>query len=170
MSETRVCLGFSVLFLMLLAASPASATVAPECSGFLSGHSFSRASPLSATQQPTDIRDLKTFGEAMTKGMLLRPEQDDLFEIYRRIFFGDPNTSVDNATLKTVTDTLKEHPELQKPHFREYEIETVQKVYEAPDSLTRYLKSQNLSPYRRFKTDPETRQNDMGLRLGMIPN
>ncbi len=94
-------------------------------------------------QRQTDVRDLKTFGQAMTEGMLLRPDQVDLFEIYRKIFFGDPNTSVNDATLKTVADTLKQHPELAKPHFREYEIETVQKVYETPESLAKHLKSQN---------------------------
>ncbi len=94
-------------------------------------------------QQQTEVSDLKTFGQAMTEGMILRPDQVDLFEIYRKIFFGDPKTSVNDATLKTVTDILKVHPELAKPHFREYEIETVQKVYETPESLAKHLKSQN---------------------------
>ncbi|MBK7844400.1 MAG: hypothetical protein IPJ71_11995 [Bdellovibrionales bacterium] len=96
-----------------------------------------------AVRQNIEIRDLSTFGQAMTEGMLLRPEQTDLFEIYRKIFFGDPNTSVNGATLKTVTDLLKNHPELQKLPFREYEVETVRKAYEMPESLAKYLKSQN---------------------------
>jgi hypothetical protein len=92
--------------------------------------------------QPPEVRDLKTFGDAMTQGMTLNPEQGDLFEIYRKIFFGDPNTSVNNQNLKSVTDILAKHPQLQKPHFREYEISTVEKVYETPESLAKYLKSQ----------------------------
>jgi len=89
-----------------------------------------------------EVSDLKTFGQAMTEGMLLNAEQADLFEVYRKIYFGDPNTSVNNESLKSVTDILKKHPDLQKTHFREYEISTVEKVYESSESLTKYLKSQ----------------------------
>lgn len=89
-----------------------------------------------------EVSDLKSFGQAMTEGMLLNAEQADLFEVYRKIYFGDPNTSVNNETLKSVTDILKKYPDLQKSHFREYEISTVEKVYESSESLTKYLKSQ----------------------------
>jgi formylglycine-generating enzyme required for sulfatase activity len=96
-------------------------------------------------QQMTEVRDLKTFGRAMTEGMLLQPDQADLFEIYRKVFLGNPNTSVGDATLKKVTNLLKKHPDLMKPHFREYEIETVLKIYESPQSLLKYLKSQTVT-------------------------
>jgi hypothetical protein len=87
-----------------------------------------------------EVSDLKTFGQAMTEGMLLLPDQADLFEVYRKIYFGDPNTSVNNETLKSVTEIQKKYPELEKPHFREYEISQVEKVYETPESLAKYLK------------------------------
>jgi formylglycine-generating enzyme required for sulfatase activity len=95
-----------------------------------------------ASRQAPEVRDLETFGQAMSQGMLLRPEQSDLFEVYRKIFFGDPNRSVD-ATLKTVTDILQKHPELAKPHFREYTIAVVKQVYDTSARLANYLKSQN---------------------------
>lgn len=131
---------FSILvWTLVLATDTVDASI--RCSEIFSR----RTSTTVSTKQQTEVRDLMTFGQAMTEGMLLRPEQGDLFEIYRKIFFGDPNTSVNGSTLKTVTDTLKQHPEITKPHFREYEIETVQKVYETPDSLAKYLRSQNIN-------------------------
>jgi ankyrin repeat protein len=82
------------------------------------------------------------FGKSMSEGMLLRPEQSDLFEIYKRTFFGDPKSS-HLGTLKNVTDILSQHPELTKPHFREYIISTNDRVYDSPESLNKYLKSIN---------------------------
>ena len=46
------------------------------------------------------ITDILSLGKEMTQGLILRPEQGDIFEIYRQIFFGDPKTSVDGKTLK----------------------------------------------------------------------
>ncbi|OFZ11196.1 MAG: hypothetical protein A2Z20_10900 [Bdellovibrionales bacterium RBG_16_40_8] len=125
------------IFSLLLAGIGAEAQL--RCADLLAGRPLAKPS----VQQLAEVRDLRTFGQAMTEGMLLRPDQVDLFEIYRKIFFGDPNTSVNDATLKTVTDTLKQHPELAKPHFQEYVIESVQKVYETPEALAKHLKSQN---------------------------
>ncbi len=107
-----------------------------------------------------EVRDLKTFGQAMTEGMLLQPGQADLFDVYRKIYFGDPNTSVNSETLKSVTDIQKKHPELQKPHFREYEISTVEKVYETPESLAKYLKSQ-------IQTAGEVRNNLLQIEANL---
>ncbi len=89
-----------------------------------------------------EVKDLKSFGQAMTEGMLLDASQADLFDVYRKIYFGDPNTSVNGETLKSVTTQLKAHPDLEKPHFREYEISTVEKVYDSSEALSKYLKSQ----------------------------
>ena len=96
----------------------------------------------------------------MTEGMLLQPGQADLFDVYRKIYFGDPNTSVNNETLKSVTDIQKKHPELQKPHFREYEISQVEKVYETPESLAKYLKSQ-------IQTAGEVRNNLLQIEANL---
>jgi len=88
-----------------------------------------------------EITDINSFGKAMTEGMLLNPNQADLFEVYRKLFFGDPNTNV-GKDLKNVLVELQKHPELIKPHFLEYEITSVEKVYDTPEALTKYLKSQ----------------------------
>ncbi len=122
-----------VLFLLLVPLAPANAELSCR-------QVFSHFNDNSSVQKPVEVRDLKTFGDAMTQGMLLNPEQGGLFEVYRKIFFGDPKTSVDNQNLKSVTDILVKHPELQKPPFREYEISTVEKVYETPEALEKYLK------------------------------
>ncbi len=88
------------------------------------------------------ITDIDSFGKAMTSGMQLHAEQSDLFEVYRAMFLGDPNVSVDGKTLKSVTDILAKHPELEKPMFREYTINAVEKVYSSPDSLNKFVQSQ----------------------------
>ncbi len=92
--------------------------------------------------QKTQVTDLNSFGKAMTEGMLLAPEQSDIFEVYRKVFFGDSNTSVDGKTLKSVTEILKKHPELTKPMFTEFNISTVEKIYETPEALAKYIRSQ----------------------------
>lgn len=104
---------------------------------------FSNVDHGSQVAPPREVKDLKSFGQAMTEGMLLHPGQTDLFEVYRKLYFGDPNTSVNNSTLTTVTDILKKHPELEKPHFREYEIKTVEKIYETPEALSKLISSQS---------------------------
>ncbi|MBK7963830.1 MAG: ankyrin repeat domain-containing protein [Bdellovibrionales bacterium] len=114
----------------------------------------------SEAPKQVEVRDLKTFGQAMTEGMLLQPGQADLFDVYRKIYFGDPNTSVNNETLKSVTDIQKKHPELQKPNFREFEISTVEKVYETPESLAKHLKSQ-------IQTAGEVRNNLLQIEANL---
>lgn len=88
------------------------------------------------------ITDIDSFGKAMTSGMQLHAEQSDLFEVYRAMFLGDPNVSVDGKTLKSVTDILAKHPELEKPMFREYTINAVEKIYSSPESLNKFVQSQ----------------------------
>jgi formylglycine-generating enzyme required for sulfatase activity len=126
----KTILNTSILALLLIFHTGA-VNAAPQCAVVF------REAP-----KQVEVTDLKTFGHAMTEGMLLTPSQADLFDVYRKIYFGDPNTSVGNETLKSVTDILKKHPDLQKPPFREYEISTVEKVYETPEALAKYLKSQ----------------------------
>jgi len=92
-------------------------------------------------QKRTDVKDLHSFGKAMTEGMLLGPEQADIFEVYRKVFFGEASTDVGPRNLKTVLDELNKHPELKKSHFSEYEISTVVRIYKTPDVLTKHLKS-----------------------------
>ena len=107
-----------------------------------------------------EVRDLKNFGQAMTERMFLQSEQAELFDVYRKIFFGDPNTSVNNETLKSVTDIQTKYPDLQKPHFREYEIFQVEKVFDTPESLSKYLKSQ-------IQTAGEVRNNLLQIEANL---
>src|SRR4051812_14029279 len=101
-----------VTSLLLAQVSAANATV--QCEQL-----FTSTTAQSSVQAPVEVRDLKTLGQAMTQGMTLNPEQADLFEVYRNIYFGDSNTSVKNETLKSVTDILTKNPNLEKPHFPE---------------------------------------------------
>lgn len=99
-----------------------------------------------------DMSDLDKFGEAMTKGMLLNPQQVDLFTLYRQLYFGDPNTPIAGYALSNVNEILRIYPELKKPPFREYEMKELTKFYEAPESLNQHLKSQ-------FQTVGQIRSN-----------
>ncbi|MFZ3229530.1 MAG: SUMF1/EgtB/PvdO family nonheme iron enzyme [Pseudobdellovibrio sp.] len=127
----------SLIIPLLFLAQTSIANAAIRCEQL-----FTNTARQSFVQTPVEVRDLKTLGQAMTQGMTLNPEQADLFEVYRKIYFGDPNTSVNNETLKSVTDILTKNPNLEKPHFPEYEISTVEKVYDTPENLSKYLKSQ----------------------------
>ncbi len=119
-----------------------SYSVAANANSFFCKKIYNESQNTNTDHQIKPITDIDSFGAAMTNGMLLRTEQSDLFEIYRQLFLGDPNTNVEGKTLKSITDILAQHPELEKPHFREYEISQVIKVYEVPNSLAKYLKSQ----------------------------
>lgn len=103
--------------------------------------SNSRAHQLEVPKK-TEIHDLISFGQAMTEGMLLHPEQKDLFEVYRLFFFGDPNTKVDGHKLDSVTNILVKYPELQKQFFPEYTIQLVERVYQTPEALNKFIKTQ----------------------------
>lgn len=92
--------------------------------------------------QKTQITGLNSLGKAMTEGMLLNPHQGDIFEVYRKLFMGEPSTEVAGKTLKSVTDILAKHSDLKKQHFPEYIISTVEKIYQTPDSLDKFVKSQ----------------------------
>ncbi len=88
-----------------------------------------------------EITDMMSLGQAMTEGMLLNPNQVDIFDVYRKFFFGYAEIDI-GRNLKSVLDELQKHPELIKLHFPEYEISAVEKTYETPGLLANYLKSQ----------------------------
>lgn len=90
---------------------------------------------IQSSAKKTEVVDLTSFGKALTEGMLLNSDQADIFDIYRKAFFGDPNTNIESS-LKTVTNILKKYPELKKEMFTEYHISTVKKIYETPEALT----------------------------------
>jgi formylglycine-generating enzyme required for sulfatase activity len=106
------------------------------------------------------FHDLESFSKAMTQGMILHPEQSDLFEIYRKLYFGNPNTPLNDETLNTVTQELKKHPELRKPHFKEYEIHHLQRIYDVPESLSKFVNSQ-------IKTAGQIRSNLFQIKANL---
>jgi hypothetical protein len=72
--------------------------------------------------QPATINDIdspEAFFEAMTKGMILGPEQEGLFGFYRTVF-GNPSPKV-GKDLKAVHAVLDKHPNLidEQVLFRE---------------------------------------------------
>lgn len=91
---------------------------------------------------PAPVTNLSTLGQAMSQGMILHDNQADIFEIYRQLFFGDPKVSVDNYNLISVSKIIAQHPELEKPHFQEFNISSVEKVYETPKSVSDFIYSQ----------------------------
>jgi hypothetical protein len=124
------------------------ALVHPSCKNIFN----STQTPQIPSANPLKITDLNSFAKAMTQGLVLRDNQDDLFEIYRKMFFGDPKVSLNNQTLSDVNEILKKHPELRKPHFRDYEISYHFQIYEVPEALSKFVLSQ-------FKTAGQIRSN-----------
>jgi hypothetical protein len=124
-----------LLFLILIHISPLTQASEQTCLELFSQHGDTTPA----------IESIDTFAEAMTRGMLLLPGQEDLFQIYRTGFFGDPITSVNSYTLKSIHDLLEKHPELSKRHFREFLITQVRYVYESPTSLTQFILGQSRS-------------------------
>ena len=98
---------------------------------------------ISATtsSERTEVTDLTSLGKAMTECMLLGPEQADVFEIYRRVFFGDSSTEVGGRSLQTVLAELAKHPELAKSHFPEYTFSNLVKIFQTPSELVKYIRS-----------------------------
>lgn len=88
------------------------------------------------------IKDLTAFGEAMTRGMLLRESQADLFEVYRKVFFGDAFYNTNGYNLGSVLKILQKYPELKKPMFPEFIISSHGRVYQVPQELADFVNSQ----------------------------
>ncbi|MFN3453747.1 MAG: ankyrin repeat domain-containing protein, partial [Pseudobdellovibrio sp.] len=73
---------------------------------------------------------------------LLHPHQSDVFEVYLKMYFGDPDVPLSNYNLKSVTDILAKHPELKKIPFPEYTIRHIEKIYSIPENLSKFINSQ----------------------------
>lgn len=78
------------------------------------------------------ISSLDDLLVAHTKGFvpdLSKSSQKDAFHIYRKMRFGDPKTNLNEDTTAKVAQALKEHPELTKEPFRNYELSVQEKTY-----------------------------------------
>lgn len=76
--------------------------------------------------QVFDIRTLDDLLRAFTMGFepdLNDREQRAVFEIYKAMKMGDPDTYLAEDSIDQVADTLSEYPELKKLRFRNMEVE-----------------------------------------------
>lgn len=95
--------------------------------------------------QPRKIETLDDLLVAFTEGFepdLSIPQQRDAFEIYRKMRFGDPNTSLNSGTLDQVAKAVKKHPELKKEPFRPFRVEAQERIYPVTENLSTFLDSQ----------------------------
>ncbi len=92
-----------------------------------------------------------SFAEAMTRGLVLREGQDDLFKFYLKNW--TPYSENGRAGLQSVFDILKQNPSLSKIPLRDYifEFATVRK--ERPQSLVNFITS--------FKSKSNRIQNNL---------
>ncbi len=126
-------------FILTFYVSINSAHAAIQCINLFKNSSSAN---LNISNEKTEVQSLETLGKAMTEGMLLNSEQAEIFGIYKQVFFGDPKTSLGGNNLTTVIGILKKYPDLAKNHFPEFEIRAVEKVYETPKALDKFIRSQ----------------------------
>ena len=79
------------------------------------------------------------FALAMTEGLKLKKGQDDLFSIYRKIYFGNSKSGV-KRSLDDVIKILEKYPELSKLPVREQKIILKNKNHKIPQSLIDFVK------------------------------
>ena len=91
------------------------------------------------------ITGVESFFSEMTKGLLLRPTQWVLFELYRTRF-GDPDTSLGGHKLEDFVRLIEKHPDLEKPLFREQLLERARLVYAPPQEQADFFRRQLNSP------------------------
>jgi formylglycine-generating enzyme required for sulfatase activity len=84
---------------------------------------------------------LRAFSEGLSPD-LSNKSQRDAFEIYRRMRFGNPNTSLHANTVDEVAQVLKKHPELEKEAFRDFKLVQQERIYPVTKELSAYLDPQ----------------------------
>ena len=95
------------------------------------------------TSSITSLDELLT---AFTKG--LEPDLEDrdqrtAFRIYRKMRFGNPNTSLSSGSSQKIAQTLKKYPQLKnRIRFRNYVLEKEHKSYPVTPELSRFLDPQ----------------------------
>ena len=86
------------------------------------------------------FKDSDSFALAMTEGLRLSNKQRDVFNLYRKMYFGDPKTDI-KGTLDKVIKILKKHLELANLPVREQNIIFEEKNHDIPQSLSDFVKS-----------------------------
>ena len=86
-----------------------------------------------------DFTELNKFASSMTEGLRLRRNQADLFNLYKQMYFSNPNQTV-RKSFQTVMRILSTHPELSKLPVREQYIVFAEKLHDIPQSLIDFIK------------------------------
>ena len=126
--------------MIIISASVSSANDCPE--------SFDRILKSVASNPHADQHEIKTLDELLdgfTNGLeadLSIADQQKAFEVYRKMRFGDPNTSLRHDTMEKVADALQKHPDLRKEPFRNYQVSMVEKKFPVTDELKTFIDSQ----------------------------
>ena len=94
----------------------------------------------SAPLRSEDFPELNKFAFSMTEGLRLGKKQADLFDLYKQMYFSNPNQAT-GKSLQTVMKILNIHPELSKLPVREQYIVFAEKLYDIPQSLMDFIKS-----------------------------
>ena len=109
-------------------------------------------SPALAQDNCKDLFTVEAFSKSMTENLRLSREQEDLFDLYKFNYFGNPNVYIEK-NFKHIMDTLEEQPQLSKKVFREQEITFERRRYKATESLSDLIK--------RFRGPYEPIQNKL---------
>lgn len=95
-----------------------------------------------------NIENLDDMIRAFSSGLvpdLNNPSQRNAFEIYRKMRFGNPDTNLNANTLDEVAKAIKQHPELEKEVFRDFQLEVQHRSYPVTKELSTFLDSQTKS-------------------------
>ncbi len=95
--------------------------------------------------ETSEVNLLDSLANDMSSGMLLRPQQNRIFELYQKIFLGDPDAGLLDKGLKDVIRVIQKNPGLEKSSFREQvaQLSTTRKQY--PPNLQKLIMSQNIT-------------------------
>ena len=127
--------------LMMIISS--SVSFAKDCS-----EDFNRILKTVTSHTQSDQHEIKTLDELLdgfTNGLqpdLSNPEQQKAFEVYRKMRFGDPNTNLKNDTMDRLVNEFKNHPDLKKDPFRNFQLIIEEKKFPVTDELKSFIDSQ----------------------------
>ena len=121
-------------------ASFVQCVTAVDCISF-----FNQILEESARSTPLAITTLDDLLNTFTQGLepdLTNPVQQNAFEIYRHVRFGNPNADISSNSLERIANVQKKYPELKKEPFRNYVALVEQRFYPVSDELSGFLNSQ----------------------------
>ena len=142
----------SLLFLLFLPFYPVQAS--SDCADLLSSNETGRS-------QPQSVEELFL---AFTQGLLpdlSNANQRMIFRLYRKLRFGNPDTSLNRESSEMIAETLKTYPNLRdRKSFRSYHMQAQELSYLVPDELIQFLSSQ-------FKSVGQVKSNLFQVRANV---